>query len=73
MGWHISTGLKMFGLTIKKLLKEFAIRVTKNIYNLTLMQFTLRFNTRKFATQKRFDLVLSAVTIKRLTYQDLTK
>lgn len=34
-------------------------------------EFTLRFNTRKFNTQRRFDLVLSAVANKRLTYKTL--
>lgn len=34
-------------------------------------EFTLRFNTRKFATQDRFDFILSAVSNKRLTYNEL--
>ncbi len=36
-------------------------------------EFTLRFNTRKFGTQQRFDFVLSAVSGTRLTYEDLIK
>jgi transposase-like protein len=36
-------------------------------------EYTLRFNTRKFGTQERFDLVLSSVAGKRLTYNELTK
>ena len=36
-------------------------------------EFTLRFNTRDFNTQGRFDLILSAVAKKRLTYKDLIK
>ena len=34
-------------------------------------EFTLRYNTRKFGTQGRFDLILSAVAGKRLTYETL--
>jgi transposase-like protein len=34
-------------------------------------EFTLRYNTRKFATQNRFDLILSGVSGKRLTYEKL--
>lgn len=36
-------------------------------------EFTLRFNTRDYNTQGRFDLILSAVADKRLTYQNLIK
>lgn len=36
-------------------------------------EFTLRFNTRDYNTQGRFDLILSAVANKRLTYQNLIK
>ena len=35
-------------------------------------EFTLRYNTRKFGTQQRFDLILSDVAGKRLTYNNLT-
>jgi hypothetical protein len=34
-------------------------------------EFTLRYNTRKFGTQGRFDLVLSSIAGKRLKLQDL--
>ncbi len=34
-------------------------------------EFVLRFNTRKFTTQNRFDFVLSGVTGKKLTYKNL--
>jgi transposase-like protein len=36
-------------------------------------EFTLRFNTRDYNTQGRFDLILSAVAGKRLIYQNLIK
>jgi len=36
-------------------------------------EFTLRFNTRDYNTQGRFDLILSAIANKRLTYKDLIK
>jgi transposase-like protein len=36
-------------------------------------EFVLRFNTRKFGTQGRFDLALSGVAGKRLKYNELTK
>lgn len=36
-------------------------------------EFTLRFNTRKFGTQNRFDFILSGVAGKKLTYEDLIK
>ena len=35
-------------------------------------EFALRFNTRKFTTASRFDLILANVAGKRLTYNDLT-
>src|SRR5439155_10842878 len=34
-------------------------------------EFTMRFNTRKYEEQDRFDLVLSSAIDKRLTYQQL--
>ena len=34
-------------------------------------EFTMRFNTRKYEEQDRFDLVLSSAINKRLTYQQL--
>jgi len=34
-------------------------------------EFTMRFNTRKYEEQDRFDLVLSSTIGKRLTYQRL--
>ena len=34
-------------------------------------EFTLRFNTRKYSEQERFDLLLSSAVGKRLTYQQL--
>ncbi len=36
-------------------------------------EFTLRFNTRDYSAQGRFDLILSAVSGKRLTYEALIK
>ena len=36
-------------------------------------EFTLRFNTREYSTQGRFDLILAGVTDKRLTYKELIK
>ena len=36
-------------------------------------EFVLRFNTRKFDTQQRFDFVLAAVSDKKLTYIELIK
>ena len=36
-------------------------------------EFVLRFNTRKFDTQNRFNFILSAVSNKRLTYKELIK
>lgn len=36
-------------------------------------EFTLRFNTRKYNTQMRFDLILSAIAGKKMTYEDLIK
>lgn len=36
-------------------------------------EYTLRFNTREYNTQGRFDLILAAVAGKRLTYKALIK
>lgn len=36
-------------------------------------EFSLRYNTRKFTTQNRFDLILANVTGRKLTYNDLIK
>ncbi len=36
-------------------------------------EYTLRFNTRKFGTQTRFDFILAGLAGKRLKYEDLNK
>ena len=45
--------------------------VSKEHLQIYVDEFSLRFNTRDFNTQGRFDLILSAVANKRLTYNDL--
>ena len=45
--------------------------VSKDHLQAYVDEFTLRFNTRKFNTQSRFDLILSAFANKRLTYNNL--
>jgi transposase-like protein len=47
--------------------------VSKDHLQSYVNEFTLRYNTRSQTTQNRFDLVLSSVAGKRLTYESLIK
>ena len=47
--------------------------VSKDHLQSYVNEFTLRFNTRKDSTQIRFDLILSNVAGRRLTYENLIK
>lgn len=68
-----TNSIENFWSHLKRGIRSIYHQVSKGHMQSYLDEFTLRFNTRKFGTQQRFDLVLSAVTGKRLTYNNLIK
>lgn len=68
-----TNGIENFWSHLKRGIDGIYHWVSKGHLQSYVDEFTLRFNTRKFNTQARFDLVLSAVSNKRLTYQNLIK
>jgi len=69
---HIN-GIENFWSHLKRGIDGIYHQVSKQHLQSYVDEFTLRFNTRKFTTQNRFDLILADVAGKRLTYQKLTK
>jgi len=68
-----TNGIENFWSHLKRGIDGIYHWVSKEHLQSYVDEFTLRFNTRKLATQGRFDLILSAVANKRLTYNDLKK
>lgn len=68
-----TNGIENFWSHLKRGIDGIYHSVSKGHLQAYVDEFTLRFNTRKLDTQSRFDLVLSGVTNKRLTYKDLIK
>lgn len=68
-----TNGIENFWSHLKRGIDGIYHSVSKGHLQSYVDEFTLRFNTRKFDTQSRFNLVLSGVTNKRLTYQNLIK
>lgn len=68
-----TNGIENFWSHLKRGIDGIYHSVSKGHLQSYVDEFTLRFNTRKMNTQSRFDLVLSAVANKRLTYQNLIK
>lgn len=69
---HIN-GLENFWSHLKRGIDGIYHQISKEHLQSYIDEFTLRFNTRKFTTQNRFDLILSDVAGKRLTYEKLTR
>lgn len=68
---HIN-GVENFWSHLKRGIDGIYHSVSKEHLQSYIDEFCLRFNTRKFDTQSRFDLVLSTLAGKRLTYKKLT-
>ncbi|WP_462254189.1 IS1595 family transposase [Ferruginibacter sp.] len=68
-----TNGIENFWSHLKRGIDGIYHWVSKEHLQSYVDEFTLRFNTRKLATQGRFDLILSAVSNKRLTYNNLKK
>jgi transposase-like protein len=68
-----TNGIENFWSHLKRGIDGIYHWVSKEHLQSYVDEFTLRFNTRKFNTQGRFDLILSAVANKKLTYNDLKK
>lgn len=68
-----TNGIENFWSHLKRGIDGIYHWVSKEHLQAYVDEFTLRFNTRKFNTQNRFDLILSAVAGKKLTYNDLIK
>jgi transposase-like protein len=69
---HIN-GLENFWSHLKRGIDCIYHWVSKEHLQSYIDEYSLRFNTRKFATQGRFDLILAGITGKRLTYKKLIK
>jgi len=67
---HIN-GVENFWSHLKRGIDGIYHQVSKKHLQRYIEEFLLRFNSRKFTTQNRFDLVLSDVAGKRLTYKKL--
>ncbi|MBL7729431.1 MAG: IS1595 family transposase [Dinghuibacter sp.] len=66
-----TNGIENFWSHLKRGIDGIYHWVSKEHLQAYLDEFSLRMNTRKFATQSRFDLILAGVSGKRLTYQNL--
>ncbi len=72
-GMAHTNGIENFWSHLKRGVDGIYHWVSKDHLQSYVDEFTLRFNTRKFSTQERFNLVLADVSGKRLTYNNLTK
>lgn len=67
-----TNGIENFWSHLKRGIDGIYHWVSKDHLQSYVDEFTLRFNTRNYNTQSRFDLILSAIAGKRLTYDSLT-
>lgn len=67
---HIN-GVENFWSHVKRGIDGIYHQISKEHLQAYIDEFSLRFNTRKFTTQNRFDLILADVAGKRLTYKKL--
>lgn len=72
-GMAHTNGIENFWSHLKRGIDGIYHSISKEHLQSYVDEFVLRFNTRKFSTQGRFDFVLSAITDTRLTYEDLIK
>ena len=68
-----TNGIENFWSHLKRGIDGIYHWVSKEHLQSYVNEFTHRFNTRSYDTQGRFDLILSAVANKKLTYQNLIK
>lgn len=68
-----TNGIENFWSHLKRGIDGIYHSVSKWHLQAYVNEFTLRFNTREYATQSRFNLILGAVADKRLTYAELIK
>ena len=68
-----TNGIENFWSHLKRGIDGIYHSISKEHLQSYVDEFVLRFNTRKFDTQQRFDFVLSAVSDKKLTYKELIK
>jgi transposase-like protein len=72
-GMAHTNGIENFWSHLKRGIDGIYHSISKEHLQSYVDEFVLRFNTRKFGTQQRFDFVLAAVSNTRLTYKDLIK
>lgn len=72
-GMAHTNGIENFWSHLKRGIDGIYHWVSKPHLQSYINEFTLRFNTRKFDTKSRFDLVLGGVSGKKLTYEKLIK
>lgn len=72
-GMAHTNGIENFWSHLKRGIDGIYHSISKQHLQAYINEFTLRFNTRKFDTQSRFDFVLSAVAGKKLPYKTLIK
>ncbi|MBS1737898.1 MAG: IS1595 family transposase [Bacteroidetes bacterium] len=68
-----TNGIENFWSHLKRGIKGVYHAVSKRHLQAYVNEFTLRFNSRKFDTGSRFNMILAGVTNKRLKYEDLIK
>ena len=72
-GMAHTNGIENFWSHLKRGIDGIYHWVSKDHLQSYVDEFTLRFNTRKFGTQGRFDLILGSIAGKKMTYQNLIK
>jgi transposase-like protein len=68
-----TNGIENYWSHLKRGIDGIYHQISKEHLQSYIDEFLLRFNTRKFTTQNRFDLILADVAGKRLTYKKLIK
>ncbi len=66
-----TNGIENFWSHLKRGIDGIYHQISKEHLQAYIDEFLLRFNTRKFQTQTRFDFILTGVAGKRLTYKEL--
>ncbi len=66
-----TNGIENFWSHLKRGIDGIYHSISKEHLQSYVDEFVLRFNTRKFGTQERFDFILAAVSDKKLTYKEL--
>lgn len=72
-GMAHTNGIENFWSHLKRGIDGIYHSISKAHLQSYIDEFVLRFNTRDFNTQGRFDLILAGVAGKKMTYEDLIK